>query len=55
MKIRLKMVGYYPFLLLLLTTIWMTAAHSQNSNTYQKQQEATESHHENQGKVSQFF
>ena len=53
MKIRLKMVGYYPFLLLLL--IWMTApTHGQKSNPYRKQlqeQQATE----NQGKAVIFL
>ena len=57
MKIRLKMVGYYPFLLLLL--IWMTApTHGQKSNPYRKQlqeQQATESHRENQGKAVIFL
>ena len=57
MKIRLKMVGYYPFLLLLL--IWMTApTHGQKSNPYRKQlqeKQATESHRENQGKAVIFL
>ena len=51
------MVGYYPFLLLLL--IWMTApTHGQKSNPYRKQlqeQQATESHRENQGKAVIFL
>ena len=51
------MVGYYPFLLLLL--IWMTApTHGQKSNPYRKQlqeQQATESHRENQGNAIIFL